>query len=119
MNTLKDENVEATVDELLKAVPTVILTLGEKGAAFATREDPVVKRVGVPAVDKVVDTTGAGDAFMGAFMYFVHQCGADLEQSIEKSCQIASLSVQREGTQSSYCLREELPESLMDYLTRT
>ena len=42
-----------------------VVTLGEKGAAFTTR-DGEIRRVAAPQV-KAIDTTGAGDAFVGAF----------------------------------------------------
>ena len=45
----------------------VVLTLGERGAALITRESAEPLLLPAPEVD-VVDRTGAGDAFTGAFL---------------------------------------------------
>jgi fructokinase len=64
-------------DQLLNLGPKVVaITEGEDGCLIATRE----KRVQVPAFRvNVVDTTGAGDAFMGGLSYGLLQ-GWDLER---------------------------------------
>ena len=54
-----------------------------------------------PKVGKVVDTTGAGDCFVGTFAHFV--CGGKTFLEAARAAGVmASLSVQKEGTQSSY-----------------
>src|SRR3984957_7597186 len=75
MTGIKDYNRIA--DQLLNMGPKVVaLTQGEDGCLIATRE----KRVQVPAFRvNVVDTTGAGDAFMGGLSYGFLQ-GWDLER---------------------------------------
>jgi fructokinase len=64
-------------DQLLNLGPKVVaITEGEDGCLIATKE----KRVQVPAFRvNVVDTTGAGDAFMGGLSYGLLQ-GWDLER---------------------------------------
>ena len=59
------EDAEACARRLLALGPrSVVITLGAAGAVVA---DPSgVVRVAAEAVDEVVDTTGAGDAFAGA-----------------------------------------------------
>lgn len=57
---------ETIVERLLERAPIVALTLGAEGALVATREGTThTPTVPVP---EVVDTTGAGDAFCGAFL---------------------------------------------------
>lgn len=53
--------------KLLSFVPAVVLKLGEAGAYVFTRNEEFFR----PSVkaEKVVDTTGAGDAFAAAFVY--------------------------------------------------
>ena len=106
------QQTDKTIQLLLEKVPKIILTLGDKGAMYATRQDPRIKRVPAPKVDKVVDTCGAGDAFIGAFVFYTYKLGLDTEEAVRRSCQIASLSVQAEGTQSSYQDQIDLPNSL-------
>tara|TARA_B100000497_G_scaffold8946_1_gene9611 strand:- start:2458 stop:3330 length:873 start_codon:yes stop_codon:yes gene_type:complete len=76
----------------------LIVTLGENGAALVS-ENSVVK-ISAPKVS-AVDTTGAGDAFVGAFAYGIAS-GISPEDSISLGIQKASDSVTRAGTQSSY-----------------
>ena len=63
--------------------------------------------------ERVVDTTGAGDAFSGALIYFlVEMPKLEMAEVIKRACYVASISVQKEGTQSSFPFKEELPEWL-------
>lgn len=48
------------------------------------------------ATEKIVDTTGAGDAFVGGFLSQLAQ-GAALEQSIAAAHYVASIVIQRSG----------------------
>ncbi|KAG2381968.1 hypothetical protein C9374_005760 [Naegleria lovaniensis] len=52
-------------------------------------------------VDHVVDTTGAGDAWVGSFAYFI-SCDIPIPDSMELSNFIASITVQHAGAQLSY-----------------
>jgi ribokinase len=78
---------------------SVVVTLGERGAAVA----PVggtVTRVPAPVVD-AVDTTGAGDAFVAGFGVGLAM-GYDPIAAARLGCAAASDSVTRAGTQLSY-----------------
>jgi ribokinase len=77
----------------------ILVTLGERGAALVAR-DGTVRAIAAPRVD-VVDTTGAGDAFVGAFAYGLAS-GWDEVAAARLGCAIAADSVQRPGTQSSF-----------------
>ena len=48
-----------------------------------------------------VDTTGAGDAFIGAFAFGLSS-SKSVDESIKLAVERASLSVTKKGTQSSY-----------------
>ena len=76
----------------------LIVTLGEKGASYI--ENGVVKKVDAPKV-KAIDTTGAGDAFVGAFSYAIAS-DFTIEDSVKLGIERASDSVTKPGTQSSY-----------------
>ena len=64
-------------------------------------------------LEMVVDTTGAGDAFSGALVCFlVEKPELELGEAIKRACYVASISVQKEGTQSSYPYKMDLPNWL-------
>jgi ribokinase len=100
-------------DALLSFGPkTVVVTLGARGAVLAQAgQEP--QHIGTEAV-RAVDTTGAGDAFVGSLAYFL-ACAPELPlpDAVARSCRLASLSVQREGTQTSYPYRNEVSELLI------
>ncbi len=63
---------EQAAREMLDMGPqVVIVTIGEKGCIIAYREDGGVKSMVVPGFSglSIIDTTGAGDAFQGGFIY--------------------------------------------------
>ena len=79
-------------------VETVIVTLGSRGALLTTAEG--VRRIDPVRVEPV-DTTGAGDAFVGSFArYFAG--GLPLEAALIQAARYAADSVTRRGTQKAY-----------------
>ncbi|XP_067420890.1 ribokinase isoform X2 [Emydura macquarii macquarii] len=90
----------------------VIVTLGPEGCVMISVEEPIPKHIPAGKVT-AVDTTGAGDSFVGALAFFM-ACYPHLsmEEVIRKSNFIASVSVQASGTQSSYPYRKDLPQDL-------
>jgi ribokinase len=90
------------------------VTRGERGALILGPDDDAP--TGVPATQvKVLDTTGAGDAFAGAFAYALAR-GAPPALAARFACACASSSVERHGTQSSYPRGAELQQlkSMLD-----
>jgi ribokinase len=89
-------------DEVLKSFrpgKNTIVTLGSQGAVCILA-DGSLTRVSAPKVT-AIDTTGAGDAFVGAFAYSLSN-GNDPVSAMALGIRIASLSVTRKGAQSSY-----------------
>lgn len=77
----------------------LVVTLGGRGAALV-RGDGTVERV--PAVPvRPIDTTGAGDAFVGAFAVGLAR-GLDEGAAVRLGIACASDSVTRPGTQASF-----------------
>jgi ribokinase len=76
-----------------------IVTLGSQGAVYVSAEGQLTK-VSAPKVT-AVDTTGAGDAFVGTFAYSLAS-GKDPVTAMTLGIKVASLSVTRKGAQSSY-----------------
>ena len=81
-----------------------VITLGERGALWVGPRGAV--HVPAPRV-RAVDTTGAGDAFLGTFAYFC-ALGLDPVEAITRANRVASISVQRPGTQASFPSRDEV-----------
>lgn len=85
------DNVEAGIAALKDKVPTLVVTRSADGA-IATRSG---ERAEVPAepIEKVVDTTGAGDLFAAGFL-FGHVRGEPLERCLRRgaiaACEIIS-----------------------------
>lgn len=76
-----------------------IVTLGSQGAVYISA-DGGIHHSAAPVVN-AVDTTGAGDAFVGSFAYGLAS-GKDPVDAMKLGISIASLSVTRKGAQSSY-----------------
>jgi len=87
----------------------IVLTLGERGSLLV--DENSVQHVPAPKV-QAVDTTGAGDAFMGSLAYFL-ALGAPLLEAMRRASQIAAISVQSPGTQSSFPTAADLPAALL------
>ena len=70
------------------------------------------QEVHVPAFKvNAVDTSGAGDAFIGCFSHYYVQSG-DVEAALKKPLLFAAFSVTGKGTQSSYPSIEQFNEFL-------
>jgi ribokinase len=82
------------------AVPTVILTLGSRGCLVSLASGSHVLIPGHRGL-KVVDTTGAGDAFVGGFAAGYVLSEGDLVAAARHGNAVAALSVTRFGTAPS------------------
>jgi len=95
-------------DDVLKSFrpgKSTIVTLGSEGAVYIS-PTAELHRVSAPKVT-AVDTTGAGDAFVGSFAYALAS-GKDPIDAMKFGVSIASLSVTRKGAQSSYPHQAEI-----------
>jgi ribokinase len=81
--------------------PRVIVTLGANGALAADGKGDA--HIPPYSVDPV-DTTGAGDAFIGSFAYFLAS-GVDEREAIARANVYAALSTLAPGTQMSFPAR--------------
>jgi ribokinase len=95
--------VTAARSLLDKGFGTVIITLGSRGALLTT---PTEARRIEPVPVKAVDTTGAGDAFVGSFARFFAD-GVPLEAALKQAARYAADSVTRRGTQKAYASADE------------
>jgi ribokinase len=103
-----DEIVAAAQVLLSKGLKNLIVTLGDKGALWLHGDE--ASHFDAPSV-KAVDTTGAGDAFVGCFSHSYIQ-DQDIPKAIERAIVYASHSVTGKGTQTSYASGDEFAKLL-------
>ncbi len=96
---------KAAENFLARGVRNVIITLGEQGALVKNAKTCTH----VPAFNagKVLETTGAGDAFNGGFAVALSE-GAELVEAVRFGCATAGISVTRAGTAPSMPQRAEI-----------
>jgi ribokinase len=95
-------------DDVLKSFrpgKNSIVTLGSEGAVLITSDGNLI-RVSAPKVS-AVDTTGAGDAFVGVFAFGLAS-GKNPEDAMKLGIKVASMTVTRKGAQSSYPSQAEI-----------
>ncbi|MFI1926466.1 MULTISPECIES: ribokinase [unclassified Streptomyces] len=90
---------------LLDSVPEVVITLGASGSLYASRgAQPLT--VPAPRVN-AVDSTGAGDTFVGALAVALGE-GRPVREALAWASAAAALSVQRPGASASMPYRSEI-----------
>ena len=95
-------------DEILRTFrpgKNSVVTLGSLGAALINADGSII-RTSAPTVD-VIDTTGAGDAFVGTFAYALASRMSSAD-ALALGIKTASLSVTKKGAQSSYPNQAEI-----------
>lgn len=81
---------------------SAIITLGASGAIYVNNEYKQLIHISSPSVNSV-DSTGAGDAFIGALAFLLaNKKELGIQRSIEVACMVAADSVTRHGTQISF-----------------
>ncbi|MGE6740633.1 ribokinase [Allorhizobium pseudoryzae] len=93
-----------------QGVSTVVLTLGGEGSMLVTADTAChVPATPAPAVD----TTGAGDCFMGTALASAlrRSCAID-EQALREAARASAITVGRRGTRLAFPTAEEMKEIL-------
>ena len=97
-----EADIDAAAQSLLdRGLKTIIVTMGARGTLLATRSS--AKRI-EPVQVEPVDTTGAGDAFVGAFARYSVTAG--LEEALRMASRYAADNVTRRGTQKAFATLE-------------
>jgi len=84
-------------------IGAVIVTMGSDGALLVTRDD---SRHIAPISVRPVDTTGAGDAFIGSFAHFYVEA-RDVAKALHQAVRYAAHSITGRGAQTSFADAEE------------
>ena len=100
-NLYETYSLSKALEKLKKKCDLAAITIGEKGSILISNGKEI--KIDPFILGKAVDTTGAGDAFVGAFSYGIAS-GYTTEDAIKIGVEKASDSVTRPGTQSSYSI---------------
>ncbi len=115
VKTLTQTDSISTALRLLDA-KMLVVTLGQLGAIIneKNRGIQMVPALNIP-VEKIVDTTGAGDAWCGAFLA-TYDLTEDLMKSISVASIISSIKCSGWGFDNLINLRFKRPDDVIDYV---
>lgn len=103
------EQIQAAANSLFaKGLKNLIVTLGEKGSVWF--HDDEVTHI-APHKVNAIDTSGAGDAFIGCFAHYFIATG-DVETAMNMASAYSAYSVTGQGTQSSYPNKDQFEQFL-------
>lgn len=89
-------------------VKNIILTLGKNGCELITKENNKIDKKHFDAYDvKVVDTTAAGDSFLGGVVRMLSE-NKTIEEAIEFAIKVSNITVTRKGAIDSIPTYEEV-----------
>ncbi len=86
-------------------IRNIILTLGDNGSVLFSEDDNIKKYDAYEV--KAIDTTAAGDSFIGAFTMKICETG-DADKAIKYATAVSAIVVTRQGAQDSIPTREEI-----------
>jgi len=107
------ETEERVISELHRRYPktVIVMTLGKRGAIRV--DDDGLIRSFFPDVGPIVDTTGAGDSFIG-YLLAGEIFGLSGVEGLRRACAAGALSVTRKGAAISMPRRTEVDALLRD-----
>ena len=107
-----DHAKEVGLTLISRGVREILITLGEKGNYWISKHHEGIYTPAIPV--EVVDTTAAGDTFIGV-LCAERLRGNSIESALKTASIGAALAITREGAQKSMPNREEI----MNYLTKS
>jgi len=113
MQLTQSESIEAAKQALVEmsAHTQVLLTLGKKGVCYLYQST----HIEVPAFSvEAVDTTAAGDTFIGFFLAQFAQ-GKPVEDALRLACAASAIGVTRQGAVPSIPSLTEVDAFLRDH----
>lgn len=103
-----EEVTKAAAWLLQRGLSAVLVTRGSQGSLLFNRENEKLVCIEIaPHVVKPVDTTGAGDCFLGSLAVNWAN-GAELRHACQQAAKVAAFSVTKPGTQPSFPRSDEL-----------
>ena len=109
---LKTDHNEETLAQALSRAGnlTCIVTRSEKGAVACSKDGEIIT---VPAIqlEKVIDTTGAGDAYCGTFAAAIY-AKKPLRQAMRLASVAGTLACTGKGAQESFAYQGDIEDAL-------
>ncbi|WP_130805836.1 ribokinase [Senegalia massiliensis] len=110
--TLAKDNIEQIAKKTYeKGCTHLIVTLGSKGSLYLSKGG---SKYFSSKKTKVVDSTAAGDSFIGALVTGIIQ-GKSIDDAMEYASYAASLTVSKSGAQSSLPTKKEVEKFIKSY----
>lgn len=108
-------NAEKTPETLARALSKAgdlhcIVTMGDQGSTAAMANGNII-RVKAMQLEKVIDTTGAGDAYCGTFAACIHN-GETMETAMKYASIAGTLACRAYGAQDSYAFSADIKDHL-------
>lgn len=103
------EDFDAAVERIAAQVPVLVVTRGEHGAIAVT--DGVRTSVPAQPIERVVDTTGAGDLFAAGFLHGQSH-GYDIERSLKLGALCAAEIISHYGARPEVDLTKLMADKL-------
>jgi len=76
----------------------IVITLGSKGARY--RDNKTEISIPAETIDRIVDTTAAGDTFIGYFLAELSR-GSEIEDCLKMACRASAICIQKAGAADS------------------
>ena len=96
-----------------KGIPIVIITLGKEGVLITTKK--FQKKIPAYHIESIIDTTGAGDSFNGAYSYGYWIRGWNIEKACRYANAAAALKIQKLGARTGMPTQSELLQFLREF----
>ncbi|MCU6794555.1 ribokinase [Paenibacillus sp. WQ 127069] len=106
-------NIQQAASQIIAlGVKEVIITLGEKGSYYMNNQEEAIF---TPAYSvHAVDTTAAGDTFIGSFIV-ARQQGLGVGDALQQASAASAIAVSRTGAQESIPSADEIADFLSEY----
>jgi ribokinase len=111
--TNTDSPERAAMILVKKGIPIVIITLGKDGVLITTKK--FQKKIPAYDIKNVIDTTGAGDCFNGAYSYGYWIRGWNIEKACRYANAAAALKIQKLGARTGMPTQSELLQFLNEF----
>lgn len=104
-----DDEIIAAARKIQKELnaPSILAHIGDRGSIWIPVDGEIIRQEATK-VEKIVDTTGAGDGFTGAFVKARYGDGLPVEEALEFASRAGAIACQTKGTIPSFATRVQM-----------